>query len=160
MAGIRRLLITGMQKKSRQGLHIFKEVAIISLLRAAVAQLDRVLGYEPRGRGFESCQPRHFFKKAFQSEGLFALCHTDGYRTAREAVQQQPLALAVCREQPGCTNSRYASIVTAVTLDAHSTIVPMVAVVGRPLTANPDHIGIGPSTPDHIRQMDPVTDLN
>ena len=27
-------------------------------LRAAVAQLDRVLGYEPRGRGFESCQPR------------------------------------------------------------------------------------------------------
>ena len=25
---------------------------------AAVAQLDRVLGYEPRGRGFESCQPR------------------------------------------------------------------------------------------------------
>ena len=30
--------------------------------RAAVAQLDRVLGYEPRGRGFESCQPRHFFQ--------------------------------------------------------------------------------------------------
>ena len=27
---------------------------------AAVAQLDRVLGYEPRGRGFDSCQPRHF----------------------------------------------------------------------------------------------------
>lgn len=26
---------------------------------AAVAQLDRVLGYEPRGRGFDSCQPRH-----------------------------------------------------------------------------------------------------
>src|SRR5574344_2886557 len=24
----------------------------------AVAQLDRVLGYEPRGRGFDSCQPR------------------------------------------------------------------------------------------------------
>ena len=24
---------------------------------AAVAQLDRVLGYEPRGRGFNSCQP-------------------------------------------------------------------------------------------------------
>jgi hypothetical protein len=27
---------------------------------AAVAQLDRVLGYEPRGRGFNSCQPHHF----------------------------------------------------------------------------------------------------
>ena len=26
---------------------------------AAVAQLDRVLGYEPRGRGFDSCQPHH-----------------------------------------------------------------------------------------------------
>ena len=26
-------------------------------LLAAVAQLDRVLGYEPRGRGFDSCQP-------------------------------------------------------------------------------------------------------
>ena len=26
-------------------------------LDAAVAQLDRVLGYEPRGRGFDSCQP-------------------------------------------------------------------------------------------------------
>ena len=29
---------------------------------AAVAQLDRVLGYEPRGRGFESCQPHHFMR--------------------------------------------------------------------------------------------------
>ena len=28
---------------------------------AAVAQLDRVLGYEPRGRGFDSCQPRHIY---------------------------------------------------------------------------------------------------
>ena len=29
---------------------------------APVAQLDRVLGYEPRGRGFESCRARHPFK--------------------------------------------------------------------------------------------------
>ena len=29
---------------------------------AAVAQLDRVLGYEPRGRGFNSCQPHHISK--------------------------------------------------------------------------------------------------
>ena len=28
---------------------------------AAVAQLDRVLGYEPRGRGFNSCQPHQNF---------------------------------------------------------------------------------------------------
>ena len=30
--------------------------------KAAVAQLDRVLGYEPRGRGFDSCQPRQMNK--------------------------------------------------------------------------------------------------
>ena len=29
---------------------------------AAVAQLDRVLGYEPRGRGFDSCQPHHIYQ--------------------------------------------------------------------------------------------------
>ena len=29
---------------------------------AAVAQLDRVLGYEPRGRGFDSCQPHQNFR--------------------------------------------------------------------------------------------------
>ncbi len=29
---------------------------------APVAQLDRVLGYEPRGRGFESCRARHKIK--------------------------------------------------------------------------------------------------
>ena len=28
---------------------------------ARVAQLDRVLGYEPRGREFESSPARHFF---------------------------------------------------------------------------------------------------
>ena len=27
--------------------------------RVAVAQPDRVFGYEPKGRGFESLQPRH-----------------------------------------------------------------------------------------------------
>lgn len=29
---------------------------------APVAQLDRVLGYEPRGRGFNSCRAHHYFK--------------------------------------------------------------------------------------------------
>ena len=39
---------------------------------AAVAQLDRVLGYEPRGRGFNSCQP-HQKRKAcnFTVAGFF-----------------------------------------------------------------------------------------
>src|SRR3954453_2091939 len=34
----------------------------IMLPRAAVAQLDRVLGYEPRGRGFDSCQPHQLLQ--------------------------------------------------------------------------------------------------
>ncbi len=37
--------------------------------RAAVAQLDRVLGYEPRGRGFDSCQP-HQIEQGFTSSGV------------------------------------------------------------------------------------------
>ncbi len=44
---------------------------VIILVYAAVAQLDRVLGYEPRGRGFNSCRPRHHFsiKSALKSMG-------------------------------------------------------------------------------------------
>ena len=47
---------------------------------AAVAQLDRVLGYEPRGRGFNSCQPHHNKSVIEQqlrdqkSLGCFSLC--------------------------------------------------------------------------------------
>ena len=37
----------------------FLQSPAIILFFAAVAQLDRVLGYEPRGRGFNSCQPHH-----------------------------------------------------------------------------------------------------
>jgi hypothetical protein len=39
---------------------------------AAVAQLDRVLGYEPRGRGFDSCQPHQKNKKWINSLGASA----------------------------------------------------------------------------------------
>ena len=38
-------------------LSTLSSVLYLLLSRAAVAQLDRVLGYEPRGRGFDSCQP-------------------------------------------------------------------------------------------------------
>ncbi len=31
---------------------------------APVAQLDRVPGYEPGGRGFESCRARHLLARA------------------------------------------------------------------------------------------------
>jgi hypothetical protein len=39
---------------------------IISSIYAPVAQLDRVLGFEPRGQEFESLRARHFNKKAKQ----------------------------------------------------------------------------------------------
>jgi hypothetical protein len=35
---------------------------------APVAQLDRVPGYEPGGRGFKSCRARHYF--SYQFNGL------------------------------------------------------------------------------------------
>jgi hypothetical protein len=39
---------------------------------AAVAQLDRVLGYEPRGRGFDSCQPhQQGSPESEKSQGFF-----------------------------------------------------------------------------------------
>ena len=45
-----------------------KQPTIRSL--AAVAQLDRVLGYEPRGRGFDSCQPHQLRASRFRSRGF------------------------------------------------------------------------------------------
>ena len=47
--------------KNRATMHVF----------AAVAQLDRVLGYEPRGRGFDSCQPHQMKSPQPQAAGFF-----------------------------------------------------------------------------------------
>jgi hypothetical protein len=53
--------------------------------RAAVAQLDRVLGYEPRGRGFDSCQP-HQIEQGFTSSDVdpfsFGVFHFSLYKIA------------------------------------------------------------------------------
>ena len=38
---------------------------------AAVAQLDRVTGYEPVGRGFESLQPYHIVADVYRSRRFF-----------------------------------------------------------------------------------------
>jgi hypothetical protein len=47
---------------------------------AAVAQLDRVLGYEPRGRGFDSCQPHQIQASEMQiSEAFVFLDVLDAY---------------------------------------------------------------------------------
>ena len=44
----------------------------IALTRALVAQLDRVLDYESRGRGFESSPARHIFPLERQMTLTFA----------------------------------------------------------------------------------------
>jgi hypothetical protein len=44
---------------------------------APVAQLDRVLGYEPRGRGFESCRARHSVKRGVDRK-ISPLCFSLG----------------------------------------------------------------------------------
>ena len=38
-------------------------------ISAAVAQLDRVPGFEPGGRGFESLRPRQILRGLFRSHG-------------------------------------------------------------------------------------------
>jgi hypothetical protein len=49
---------------------------LVELKNAPVAQLDRVLGYEPRGREFESLQARHLFdlKDISASSRMWSSC--------------------------------------------------------------------------------------
>ena len=44
---------------------------------AAVAQLDRVFGYEPKGRGFESLQPYQKWKAPKRVPSTFLLALTE-----------------------------------------------------------------------------------
>ena len=53
----------------------------------ALAQLDRVFGYEPKGRGFESLTPRQS-KKAITKVIAFLLWPPVG---AREALRKNPV---------------------------------------------------------------------
>src|SRR5450830_177836 len=55
---------------SAGGFSLWVGFAII-LFFAAVAQLDRVLGYEPRGRGFDSCQPHQIQGTRCKSSPFF-----------------------------------------------------------------------------------------
>ena len=48
---------------SRQSFGIFATICIIPTSHAPVAQLDRVPGYEPGGRAFESLRARHTNRK-------------------------------------------------------------------------------------------------
>ena len=79
---------------------------------AAVAQLDRVLGYEPRGRGFNSCQPHQNFgsrntARKRQFPGCFSLCArwrsprvVAREMTARRACASRRAALPGCATRP------------------------------------------------------------
>ena len=72
----------------------------IKLLNASVAQLDRVLGYEPSGRRFESSRMHH----TFQYEHVFLVCKPFSL-PVRTSVASAT-ARRVWREPnhpPGCT---------------------------------------------------------
>jgi hypothetical protein len=59
---------------SPQSFGIFATICIIPASHAPVAQLDRVPGYEPGGRAFESLRARHTSKKGLPFlVGLFYL---------------------------------------------------------------------------------------
>ena len=56
-------------------LHFPKTSVSFKSSSAVVAQLDRVSGYEPEGRGFESCLPHHLIKKpSMQKHRRLYLC--------------------------------------------------------------------------------------
>ena len=63
---------------------------IILELNAPVAQLDRVTGYEPVGRGFESLPAYQKVQSGFVHFGLFIIFRVVGTRT-REGVLRTPL---------------------------------------------------------------------
>lgn len=57
-------LVSGKKEKGRENaLTGGMPLTIIRRLIALVAQLDRVSGYEPEGRGFESLPAHHLVKK-------------------------------------------------------------------------------------------------
>ena len=47
----------------KKSLHSIDQNGRILFLSAPVAQLDRVSGYEPEGRGFESCLAHHTIRR-------------------------------------------------------------------------------------------------
>ena len=57
--------------------------AIIFFVNASVAQLDRVLGYEPNGRGFESLRVHHKERKRLSFAQSFFNKKIKGIRTER-----------------------------------------------------------------------------
>ena len=64
-------------------LHFSKTSVSFKSSSAVVAQLDRVSGYEPEGRGFESCLPHHLIKKpSMQKHRRLYLCRATVFRAS------------------------------------------------------------------------------
>ena len=64
-------------------LHFPKTSVSFKSSSAVVAQLDRVSGYEPEGRGFESCLPHHLIKsRRCKSIGGFIFCRATVFRAS------------------------------------------------------------------------------
>jgi hypothetical protein len=55
---------------------------------AAVAQLDRVLGYEPRGRGFNSCQPHQYLLVSLPKRSSLRFDESFKLRAVRRSVSE------------------------------------------------------------------------
>src|SRR5690606_15606566 len=68
---------------------------------AAVAQLDRVLGYEPRGRGFESCQPRQNYLVDPTSQNRLGANNLGGFLFPRRPRVPPPPAGTASRQTLG-----------------------------------------------------------
>ena len=70
--------------------------AVFSTPRAPVAQLDRVLGFGPRGCGFESCRARHFLQI------LPSLRHARYTAARRPRILGATFCPAISSKRPPC----------------------------------------------------------
>ena len=70
---------------------------------APVAQLDRVSGYEPEGRGFESLPAYQKYQSSFYCSGIFIIFGLYGFEPARVfAFRKQPGGLFLAKSgEPG-----------------------------------------------------------
>lgn len=71
---------------------------------APVAQLDRVSGYEPEGRGFESLPAYQKYQSSFYCSGIFIIFELLEFEPARVfAFRKQPGGLFLAKSGEPCT---------------------------------------------------------
>ena len=76
--------------------------------KAPVAQMDRVLGYEPRGRGFESCRAHQTFAVRKHDMNGFRACRLEivFFRLTRRRRPSKSRAASPCLV-PTCSGNRH-----------------------------------------------------